>query len=192
MFSLDPAFTVMKCGPLTTAFGGISYSSEGACRMSELTNEIKSVVESVGYSLKYAYDIKTVVEKSEERTLSTRISPVQAEVRRDIFVDMNIYRSLLEKRNPHFLRKIEDMSRSMAEKRIDNATLIRDNKSGFYFLHNLKKSFDPESTGYLLKAIQTLMMEAAPNESVIRPYIEPDHLRVDLKIGSPKNRGYVV
>jgi hypothetical protein len=193
MFSLEPPFTVVRCEPATTAFGGVAYSLKDLCKPyspQELTSEMKAVMESVGESLKRAYEVKTVIEAS-SNSLSTVVRPIEAKLDRGIFFDLRRYNKMHRKRS-ELLLKVESVCDRMLQEGKDNAVLTREDNSGFYFFHNLKKNFDPESAGYLLETIENLMLRTTANNFSVKREIKPDCLRVDVKLGAPKSSGYVV
>jgi hypothetical protein len=198
MFSLDPQFILLKCDTLPVAFGGVQYSLEELSKpysVPKLKDEVKEVVSSAGRSLENAYGVKAVVESPEPNVLSAKISPIEAKFEnKAVFFDIDMYRKMpnVRRRNSTFFQEIGNICKKMFYQGKENATIGRPDGNGFYFFHALKERFDPESAGYLLEAMETLMLRATSNEFMTRREIGPDCLKVDLKLGRPKNMGYLV
>jgi len=181
MLSLDPPFTVISCPPETAAFGGVGFSFEEPYNLQRLNNEITNIVESIGNSLRTAYEVKTIVSHPQLNLLSTKVTPIEAELdRRSYIIDVRYSKHDAAK----MMRNV--LGRMIAEKK-DNAILVRDNNEGLYLFHKLKEKFDPVSTGDLIKSTKRLLFETAGQKcKALRTDITPYYLEVDVEIQPPK------
>lgn len=186
MFSVNPPFKIIRYSPMTTAFGGVEYWFDGPFSMRGLTREVGNVVESMGEFLKRAYGVKTTVEQPRTNLLSTRVAPISSELdRREIDLDLRYGGSLKS------VEKIKTVCRKMLLEKKENAILTKEDNMGLYFFHNLKESFDPVSTGNLLKATKSLLLEIAGQKlEAAKTEIQPNYLEVDVMIRELKN--YIV
>jgi hypothetical protein len=180
MLSLDPPFTVISYPPEVAAFGGVGFSFEEPYNLQSLKNEITNVVESLGNSLRTAYEVKTVVSHPQKNLLLTKVTPIEAELdKRSYVIDVRYgnHDALSMMRNV--------LGRMIAEKK-DNAILVRDNYAGLYLFHKLREKFDPVSTGDLLKSAKSVMLEVAGQRCKTRTEITPHYLQVNAEIEPPK------
>ncbi|MFH0929093.1 MAG: hypothetical protein V1818_01905 [Candidatus Aenigmatarchaeota archaeon] len=186
MFSLNPSFRIVRYSPITAAFGSVKYQFDGPFSLGNLTQEVGEVVESIGYSLKRAYDVKTTIEQPKINILSTRVTPISSELnKREFDLDLRYVG------NQGLMERIKTVCTKMFLEKKDNAILTRNDKRGFYFFHNLKESFDPVSTGNLLKATESILLkDAGQRLETVKSEIQPDYLEVDIEIREFKN--YIV
>jgi hypothetical protein len=181
MLSLDPPFMVISYPPETAAFGGVGFSFEEPYNLQRLNNEITNVVKSIGNSLRTAYEVKTIVSHPQLNLLSTKVTPIEAELdKRSYIIDVRYSKHDAVK----MMRNV--LGRMIAEKK-DNAILVRDNYEGLYIFSKLKDRFDPVSTGELLKSTKRILFETArQNCKILRTDITPYYLEVDVEIEKPK------
>jgi len=181
MLSLDPPFTIISYPPEIAAFGGVGFSFEEPYNLQSLNNEVTSIVRSIGSSLRTAYEVRTIVEQPQRNLLSTKVTPIQAELdKRSYVIDVRYG-------NHSTLRMMRNvLGRMIAEKK-DNAILVRDNYEGLYLFHKLKEKFDPVSTGELIKSTKKILIETAGQAcKALKTDITPYYLEVDVEIQKPK------
>ena len=184
MFSLEPPFKIIRYSPLTAAFGGVEYRFEGPYSLRNLTQEVTSIIESIGDSLERAYEVKTMVEQPQMNFLSTKVTPIESRLNKRE-VDLN-----LDNSNLNLLKTIKTVCKKMIIEERDNAVLTRNDNMGLYFFHVLKETFDPVSTGNLLKVTKSLLLEIAGQKLDTTTEIKPNYLEVDVEIR--KRQNYIV
>jgi len=180
MLSLDPPFTIISYPPEIAAFGGVGFSFEEPYNLQSLNNEVTNVVKSIGNSLKTAYEVKTIIQQPQRNLLSTRVTPIEAEL------DKKSYVIDVRYGNHSALRMMRNVLERMIAERKDNAILVRDNCQGLYLFHKLKESFDPVSTGDLLKSTKKVLLEVAGQKCKTRTDLTPYYLEVNVEIQLPK------
>jgi hypothetical protein len=179
MLTLDPPFTLISYPPEIAAFGGVEFSFKEPYNLQSLNNEISDVVKSLGNSLRTAYEVKTVVSHPQRNLLSTKVTPIEAELdRRSYIVDVRYSRH-------DALKMMRNILERMIIERKDNAILVRDNYEGLYLFHKLKEKFDPVSTGDLLKSAKRVLLEVAGQKCKTRTEITPYYLQVNVEIQPP-------
>jgi hypothetical protein len=180
MLSLDPPFKVIIYPPTLAAFGGVEISPEGPYNLQKLKNEVTGIIRSMGDSLRSAYEVKTIIEQPRTNLLSTRVTPIEADLdKRSAVLDVGYV-------NLDSLKMIRNVLRRMAVEKKDNAIVMRDNGDGLYVFHELKDRFDPVSTGYLLENTKKVLIGLAGQKCNARSEITPNYLEVDVEVERPR------
>ena len=184
MFSVEP-FRIVSYPPQIAAFGGVEYSSPGL-DVNTITREVSDVVRSLGNSLEQAYEVKTVLQSPRENFLSTKITPIKAELdRRSVDIDLR-YNEKSET-----IRELKILMRRMAAENRNNAIITRKDNKGLYILHDMKKYFDPESVGELLQTTKCLLFKIARQKvTKTNRKILPEYLEVDVELKAPDPKLY--
>ncbi len=184
MFSVEP-FKIVSYPPQIAAFGGVEYSSPGF-DVSTVTREVSDVVRSLGDSLERAYEVKTVLQNPRANILSTRVTPIKAELdSRVIDIDLTY------KGKSETIHELRTIMRRMAAENKSNAIIKRNDDKGLYLLHEMKKYFDPVSVGELLQASKCLLFEIARQKiKKTNREITPEYLEVDVELKAPDPRLY--
>jgi hypothetical protein len=178
MFTVEPPFKILRYENNNTAFGGVEMSFGEPYEIRDLTHELGCVIENIGDFLKRAYRVRTFVENPQIDFLSTRVVPVEAILeKREVDIDLG-YHSRSE-----FLGKLRTVCRRMSLERKDNAIVTKYDNRGLYFFHTLKENFDPVSTGDLLKATKSVLLDMAGQKlHTVKTEITPEFLEVDAEI----------
>ena len=184
MFSLVP-FRIISYPPKIAAFGGAEYPYEGL-DVKTVTREVGGVVSSLGDSLKRAYEVKTAFQIPKEDTVSTRVTPIEAELD-ERAVDMDLRRSA----NSKAVYELKCLLGKISARSSGNAVIIRKDQKGFYFVHDMKKSFDPVSLSELLQTVECLLFEVSGQKvEKTSKKIRPGYLEVDVKLKMPDSKLY--
>lgn len=184
MFSVEP-FRIVSYPPQTAAFGEVGYSSTGL-DVHTVTREVSDVVRSFGKSLEHAYKVKTILQNPRENLLSTKITPIKAELdRRSVDIDLRY------DEKSETIRELKILMRRMAAEKRNNAIITRRDDKGLYILHDMKKYFDPESVGQLLQTTKCLLFEIARQKvRQSKREILPEYLEVDVELKAPDPKLY--
>lgn len=180
MIVLEYPFKIIKSKTCNTSLGVVGFSEE-PFNIQGLKDDIAEVVGSFGDSLRRAYDVRTVVEQPKKALLSTRVIPVEAQLNKkeaDIVLEYCP--------DSKTIRRIGAVIKRMDDSKKENAIFVKDDN--LYFFQKLKKNFDSESTGYMLKALKGVLLNYAGQKyKNISMETTPDYLKVEAEIEIPRD-----
>ncbi len=178
MFKLKLPFKTIKSKKNYVALGILEYSEEPH-NFQNSKDRTSDVVRSLGLSLKGVYEVETRVEQSEKNSLSTKVSPIEAELdKREIDINLEYFKRIL------FFKEIENICRRMREEKKDNAIILR--SKNIYLFHGLKDVFDAESTGNILKATKKILLESSGQRcKSAKSEITSTYLKVYVEVETP-------
>lgn len=179
MITLESEFKIISSPETKNTTVGIVGIYDEPYNLQYLKNRIGDVVESFGDSLKRAYEVKTLVRQPEKSLLSTKVIPIEAEIdKREVDINTKYFS------NFKTIRKMREVCIKISKEGKENAIIYNSNK--IYFYHVLKRSFDPESTGNLLKAVKAVLFEISGQKcKSVKSEIMPNYLKVDAEIRKP-------
>lgn len=183
MFSVEQ-FKIISYPPKIVAFGGMTYPY-GGLNLQTVTQDVSNLVRSFGDSLNRAYEVKTTLQNPKREILSTRISPVNAEFdKKSIDLDLRFG-------GTEAVYKLKGFLKKMIIGNSDNAIIIRGDKKGFYFINEMKESFEPGLVGKFLKTTECLLFELSGHKvENANEEITPHYLEVGVKLKEPDTRLY--
>lgn len=177
MIELEYPFKIFKYKKNRVAVGIVEFSKEPHS-FQNLKDKVSDVVLSFGDCEERGYGVRTDVKQPEISSLSTKVTPVEAELDKkevDIILGYNIHT---------FFKKVEDVCKRMTEEKKDNAMIVQANY--LLLFHGLKNAFNPESTGNFLKATKRVLLEGSGQIcKSIKSEITPSYLEVDVEVETP-------
>ena len=186
MFSLEPPFKILRYENMNTLFGGVELSFEGPYNLRDMIQEVGVVVESIGDSLRRAYEVKTFIDYPGMSSVSTVVKPIESKLdKRNVEIDIGYKSSSI-----YLIGEIKRVCRNMILQGKDSTFATRNDGGALYLFHMLKDNFDPVSTGDFLKATKAVLLDMAGQKlRKLTTQIKPEYLEVNAKI--LRDRKYV-
>jgi hypothetical protein len=183
MILLKQPFEILKSKANDTrkvvGIAGPSLSEE-PYSFEDSKKSLSTVMESLGKCLNRAYGVGTYVEQREGNVLSAEVSPIEAELKGNVFdrtLEHNFSNSVLYKR-------LQNVYRRMDEEKKENAIIVWN--GNYYIFHGLQPVLNPEPTLDILRVVPEVLLTADGQKYRSSSEISQDSLRVDIEIEPPK------